>query len=112
MPSIFLAYPKLKWLPTKTSGDSKTSVLLLDVNGVPHTLVDPQLTSYANDKIQQSWQHANKIWSHTILQTISNKLFDVYYSYNDAKIIWEALIKQFTAEDATEQKFIVGKYYY
>ncbi|KAL3515752.1 hypothetical protein ACH5RR_022654 [Cinchona calisaya] len=32
-------------------------------------------------------------------------------SYKEAKVIWKALIKKFTAEDATKQKFVVEKFY-
>ncbi|KAL3514708.1 hypothetical protein ACH5RR_027425 [Cinchona calisaya] len=32
-------------------------------------------------------------------------------SYKEAKAIWEALIKKFTTEDATKQKFVGGKFY-
>lgn len=45
------------------------------------------------------------------IATISNKLFDVYCSCKEAKVIWEVLIKKFTAEEANKQKFIVGRYY-
>ncbi|XP_047250086.1 uncharacterized protein LOC107876786 [Capsicum annuum] len=32
-------------------------------------------------------------------------------SCKEGKVIWEALIKKFTAEDVTKQKFVVGKFY-
>nr|XP_033508315.1 uncharacterized protein LOC117273293 [Nicotiana tomentosiformis] len=38
-------------------------------------------------------------------------IFIDYVNYKEAKVIWKALIKIFTAEDATKQKFIVGKFY-
>ncbi|KAL3348123.1 hypothetical protein AABB24_021664 [Solanum stoloniferum] len=84
---------------------------LLDVHGVAHALLDPHPGADVNDKIQESWQYANKVCRHTILQTISNELFDVYCSCKEAKTIWEALTKKFTVEDATKQKFVVEKYY-
>ncbi|XP_019241307.1 PREDICTED: uncharacterized protein LOC109221296 [Nicotiana attenuata] len=84
---------------------------LLDVHGVAHALLHPQPSADADNKIIESWQYANKVCRHTILQTIYNELFDVYCSYKEAKAIWEALIKKFTAEDATKQKFLVEKFY-
>nr|XP_033511891.1 uncharacterized protein LOC117276675 [Nicotiana tomentosiformis] len=84
---------------------------LLDVHGVAHALLHPQPIPDTDNKIVESWQYANKVYRHTILQTISNELFGVYCSYKEAKAIWEALIKKFTAEDATKQKFVVGKFY-
>nr|XP_009782342.1 PREDICTED: uncharacterized protein LOC104231104 [Nicotiana sylvestris] len=59
---------------------------LLDVHGVAHALLHPQPSANADNKIVQS-------------------------CYKEAKAIWEALIKKFTAEDATKQKFVVGKFY-
>nr|XP_016495334.1 PREDICTED: uncharacterized protein LOC107814434 [Nicotiana tabacum] len=82
---------------------------LLDVHGVAHVLLHPQPSADTDNKIVKSWQYANKVCCHTILQTISNKLFDVYCSYKEAKAIWEALIKIFTTEDATKQKIVVGE---
>ncbi|XP_016450228.1 uncharacterized protein LOC107775070 [Nicotiana tabacum] len=84
---------------------------LLDVHGVAHALLHPQPSADVDNKIVESWQYANKVCRHTILQTISNELFDVYCSYKEAKAIWEALIKKFTTEDSTKQKFVVGKFY-
>ncbi|XP_019260300.1 PREDICTED: uncharacterized protein LOC109238322 [Nicotiana attenuata] len=84
---------------------------LIDVHGVAHALLHPQPSADADNKIVESWQHANKVCRHTILQTISNELFDVYCSYKEAKAIWEALIKKFTVEDATKQKFVVENFY-
>ena len=84
---------------------------LLDVHGVAYALTDPKPPLDAGKQIQDAWLYANKVCRHTILQTISNELFDVYCSYKEAKLIWEALIKKFTAEDATKQKFVVGKFY-
>nr|XP_009587827.1 uncharacterized protein LOC104085489 [Nicotiana tomentosiformis] len=84
---------------------------LLDIHGVAHALLHPQPSPNTDNKIVESWQYANKVCHHAILQTISNELFDVYCSYKEAKAIWEALIKKFTTEDATKQKFIVEKFY-
>nr|XP_009784424.1 PREDICTED: uncharacterized protein LOC104232844 [Nicotiana sylvestris] len=84
---------------------------LFDVHGVAHAMLHPQPSADADNRIVESWQYANKLCRHTILQTISNELFDMYCSYKEAKAIWEALIKKFTAEDATKQKFVVGKFY-
>jgi len=35
----------------------------------------------------------------------------VYYSYNEAKEIWNSLILKYTAEDVFKQRFIIGNYY-
>ncbi|XP_071939024.1 uncharacterized protein [Coffea arabica] len=83
---------------------------LLDIHGVAYALTESQPSATADAKTQEAWQYANKVCRHTILQTLSNELFDVYCSSKEAKAIWEALVTKFTAEDATKQKFVVGKY--
>ena len=83
----------------------------LDIHGVAYTLTDAQLAITTDAMSQESWQYANKVCQHTILQTLSNELFDVYSSCKGAKTIWEALITKFTAKDATNQIFVISKYY-
>ncbi|XP_071928182.1 uncharacterized protein [Coffea arabica] len=83
---------------------------LLDIHGVAYALTESQPSATADAKTQEAWQYANKIYRHTILQTLSNELFDVYCSSKEAKAIWEALVTKFTTEDATKQKFVLGKY--
>ena len=55
--------------------------------------------------------HANKVCRHTILTTLSNELFDVFYAYKEAKVIWESMLIKYTTEDVGKQKFVVGNYY-
>ncbi|XP_071905928.1 uncharacterized protein [Coffea arabica] len=83
---------------------------LLDIHGVAYALTESQPSATADAKTQEAWQYANKVCRHTILQTLSNELFDVYCSSKEAKAVWEGLVTKFTAEDATKQKFVVGKY--
>ena len=59
----------------------------------------------------EAWAHANKVFRHTILTTLSNELFDVYNTYKEAKVIWESMVTKYTAEDVGKQKFVVGNYY-
>lgn len=68
-------------------------------------LAESQPVATVDVKIPESWQYANKVCQHTILQTLSNELFDVYCTCKEVKKIWEALVMKFTAEDATKQKF-------
>ncbi|XP_027151813.1 uncharacterized protein LOC113751866 [Coffea eugenioides] len=83
---------------------------LLDIHGVAYAFTECQPFATTDAKTQESWQYANKVCRHTILQTLSNELFDVYCSSKEAKAIWEALVTKFTAENVTKQKFVVGKY--
>ena len=57
------------------------------------------------------WTFANKVCRHTILTTLSNELFDVYCAYKEAKVIWDSMLKKYTAKDVGKQKFVVGNYY-
>ena len=45
------------------------------------------------------WAQANKVCRHTILTTLSNELFDVYYAYKEAKVIWKSMLTKYMAED-------------
>ena len=65
---------------------------LLDIHGVAYALTESQPAATVDVKIQESWQYANKVCRHTILQTLSNELFDVFCSCKEAKQIWEALV--------------------
>ena len=42
---------------------------------------------------------------------MSNELFDVYYAYKEAKLIWESMLNKYTVKDVGKQKFVVGNYY-
>ncbi|XP_022873573.1 uncharacterized protein LOC111392455 [Olea europaea var. sylvestris] len=84
---------------------------LLDIHGVAFALKDPKPSSNSEAHIQDAWVHAKKVCRYTILQTLSNELFDVYCSYKEAKTIWEALVKKFNVQDTTKQKFVVLKFY-
>ena len=59
----------------------------------------------------ETWTHGNKVCRHTILTTLSNEFFDVYYAYMEAKVIWESMLRKYTIEDVGKQKFVVGNYY-
>ena len=59
----------------------------------------------------EAWTHANKVYRHTILTTLSNELFDVYCTYKEAKVIWESLLRKYTGKDVGKKNFVVGNYY-
>jgi len=41
-----------------------------------------------------------KVCRHTIMSTLSNELFHVYYPCNEAKGIWDLMVLKYTTEDA------------
>ena len=59
----------------------------------------------------ESWTYTNKVCRHTILTMLSNELFDVYCAYKEAKVIWDSMLKKYTADDVGKKKFVVGNYY-
>ena len=59
----------------------------------------------------EAWTHTSKVCGHTILTTLSNKLFDVYCAYKEAKVIWESMLRKYIIEDVDKQNFVVGNYY-
>ena len=83
---------------------------VLDMHGVADALTEPKPDSSAELKKLENLTSSNKVCRHTILSTLSNKLFDVYYSYKEANKFWESLLLKYTAEDAGCQKFVVGKF--
>ena len=70
------------------------------------------LLSVGNTHVNtEALSHANKVCHHTILTTLSNKLFDVYCAYKEAKVIWEPMFTKYTVKDVDKQKFVVENYY-
>lgn len=79
---------------------------VLDMHGIAATLTD----SMPVDPNQlDKWTRANKVCRHTILNTLSNELFDGYCI--EARAIWESINLKYTAKDAGKQKFVIGNYY-
>ena len=58
----------------------------------------------------EPWTYVNKVYRHTTLTTLFNELFDVYCAYKESKVIWDSMLKKYTAEDVGKQKFVVGNY--
>ncbi|GMI75998.1 hypothetical protein HRI_001269100 [Hibiscus trionum] len=83
---------------------------VLDMHGVAFALTK-SLSPTASGKQIECWIHANKVCRHTIISTLSNELFDVYFPYKESKEIWDNMILNYTAEDIGKQKFIIGKFY-
>ncbi|XP_047172489.1 uncharacterized protein LOC124840471 [Vigna umbellata] len=72
----------------------------------------PDYTIPSNSKLVEEWTYANKVCRHTLLNALSNYLFDVYCSYKEAKDIWDSLILKYIAEDVVRQRFVIGNYYH
>ena len=79
LPNHSLTYQRSKFLvgTISTTGE-KEFFSTLDMHGVAFTLTDSKLEANADVKILDNWTYANKVCRYTILQTLSNELFDVY----------------------------------
>ena len=84
---------------------------ILDMYGVVFALKQPKPET-DDSKQLDSWSYTNKVCRHTIINTLSNELFDVCCSYKEAKDIWESMTLKYTAEDAGKQKFVIGNFYH
>ena len=84
---------------------------VLDLHGVVDALTESAPLPDADQAKIVAWTYANKVCRHTLINTLSNDLFDVYHVYKEASKMWESLILKYTAEDAGKQKFVVGNFY-
>nr|KYP54651.1 hypothetical protein KK1_000846 [Cajanus cajan] len=69
------------------------------MHGVAYTLTVLKPDSSTSVSKSDDWSQANKVCYHTILSVLSNDLFDVYYSYKEAKDIWDSMIMKYTVDD-------------
>ena len=83
----------------------------MDMHKVTSALPNPALESNSDTKLLDSQVYANKVCRHVLLSTLSNKLFDIYYHYKEAKEIWENMIVKYKDEDASKQKFVIENYH-
>jgi len=60
---------------------------LLDMYEVALALTTSKPDSSTTEKQVDDWIHTNKVCRHTLLNVLSNDLFDVYSSYKNAKDI-------------------------
>ncbi|KAM7465056.1 hypothetical protein LguiB_012618 [Lonicera macranthoides] len=74
------------------------------------TQPEPQEGSENYEVTIQNWKNGNKVCRHTILSTLSNELFDIYYSYKSSYEIWESLHKKYVIEDVGTQKYAIGNF--
>ena len=70
------------------------------MHGVASALTNPAQESNSDAKLLDFWVYANKVCRHTLLSTLYNELFDIYYHYKEAKEIWENMIVKYKDEDA------------
>lgn len=84
------------------------SFLYIDVVNLGHIFANPKPKDGSH--MLPTWETGNKQVRHTILNTISNELFDIYCQLKVAKEIWDAINKKFILEDAGTQKYAIGNF--
>lgn len=83
----------------------------LDMHGVVFSLTTKKPNSASPAKELEQWNHANKVSRLTLLDTLSNELFDFYYSYKQAKQICDSFVLKYIVRDVVKQRFIIDNYY-
>ena len=58
----------------------------------------------------EAWKHVDFLCHNYLLNGLDNTLYNVYYTFNTTRELWESLDKKFKTEDAGLKKFIVGKF--
>ena len=90
---------------------SDKNVSLLCWTWIVFALTTSKSDSSTPPKQIDDWTHANKVCRHTLLSALSNNLFKVYWSYKEAKDIWDSLILKYNVKDVIRQRFVIKNYY-
>jgi hypothetical protein len=53
---------------------------------------------------------ANKLCVNTILNSLSNELFDVYCNFTIARDLWDELVGRYVIEDEGTKKFVASNF--
>ncbi len=64
-----------------------------------------------SEKIK-NWEMANTLCLNTILNSLSNELFDVYCHFTIAKELWDELIGRYVIEDEGIKKLVTSNFLY
>ena len=74
------------------------------------TLTDYKPLSVANLKEVEARAYVNKVCKHIIICTLSNDLFDVYYTYKEARQIPNKLLKMLGSRSLLLEIFTSGRW--
>ena len=104
MESRFLTSPKLKCSMGRILGDGRNKFFLSWTC----------MGSHSHSQTLSLLNHPPNNLSFGLMPTRfvdiqTNELFDVYYSYKEAKDVWESMVTKYIVEDACKQKFVIGK---
>jgi hypothetical protein len=58
----------------------------------------------------RNWKMANKLCVNTILNSLSNELFDVYCNFTIARDLWDELVGRYVIEDEGTKKFAASNF--
>ncbi|XP_042409963.1 uncharacterized protein LOC121999335 [Zingiber officinale] len=74
---------------------------------------DPPATTEGNfdSKVAcDAWSHGDFLCRNYVLNALDNTLYNLYYSIETAKSLWESLEKKYKIQSAGLKKFIVGQF--
>lgn len=67
---------------------------------------DPQSVAAIKD-----WSHGDYMCRHSILMSLDDSLYQIFYEKSSAKDLWESLTKKYTVDDAGAKKFIAARFH-
>ncbi|XP_077232569.1 uncharacterized protein LOC143869896 [Tasmannia lanceolata] len=73
--------------------------------GVAFVLTQPK----PNEEIVE-WDNADYICKNHLLNGLANELYNIYYSYEHAADLWNAIVTKYELENAGNRKYVIGNF--
>jgi hypothetical protein len=83
---------------------------VLDFTKISSALTEPRPDEDEESEELRNWEMANKLCVNTILNALSNELFDVYCNFTIAKDLWDELVGRYVIEDEGTKKFATSNF--
>jgi hypothetical protein len=85
---------------------------VLDFTKISSALTEPRSDEESEEQSEElrNWEMANKLCVNTILNSLSNELFDVYYNCTIARDLWDELVGRYVIEDEDTKKFAASNF--
>jgi hypothetical protein len=83
---------------------------VLDFTKISSVLIEPRPDEESEEQSEElrNWEMANKLCVNTILNSLSNELFDVYCNFTIARDLWDELVSRYVIEDEGTKKFVAS----
>jgi hypothetical protein len=85
---------------------------VLDFTKISSVLTEPRPDEESEEQSEElrNWEMANKLCVNTILNSLSNELFDVYCNFTIARDLWDELVGRYVIEDEGTKKFAASNF--